>query len=102
MGCVSRVPYMPPTDIRSAYNNNMFTNSISLYNNIIVSLLSGNQSECKNFMLHYSGLYYYYYTFAAAGGAGATCCVTGAAFKEVNVVGFSIGLHSRSAPIVKL
>ena len=43
--------------------------------------------------------YYYYYTFAAAGGAGATRCVTGAAFKEVNVVGFSIGLHTRSAPI---
>ena len=40
-------------------------------------------------------------TFAAAAGTRATGRVTGAAFKEVNVVGFSEGLTTIPGPVCK-
>ena len=38
-------------------------------------------------------------TFAAGGGTGSTGWVTSAAFKEVNVVGFAVGLTTISGPV---
>ena len=40
-------------------------------------------------------------TFAAAAGTGATGCVTSAAFKEVNIVGFNERLPTIPGPVCK-